>query len=194
MTNSSAADKAALRTQALDRREGLDAALRADAAARIAADVPELVAKLGGGGGVSGYVPMGAELDCLPALEVLDRAGATLCLPVVRVRNTPLVFRRWRPGEALVTAGFGLSQPPEGAEEIEPEILLMPLLGFDAHGVRLGFGGGYYDRTLARLRSQGAVSAIGLAFAAQEFDALPREDWDELLDYVITEHGVRRFA
>jgi len=104
----------------------------------------------------------------------------------------PLELRRWEQGAALYPAGFGTLAPDELAAVVEPDVILMPLLGFDKHGTRLGYGGGYYDRTLGRISKKPRL--IGFAFALQEFDHIPRGPHDVPLDAVVTEKGVAWFG
>src|SRR5690606_198485 len=118
------------------------------------------------GWAVSGYWPVGNELDIRALLTQLHGEGMQIALPVVQGRGKPLLFRRWRPGDALVAAGFGLSEPSPDAPELVPRLVLAPLLAVDPHGNRLGFGAGYYDLTLAALRACGLVTAVGIAFEA----------------------------
>jgi 5-formyltetrahydrofolate cyclo-ligase len=106
----------------------------------------------------------------------------------------PLAFRHWQPGTTMVRGKFDVECPGEDAEEGVPQVLVVPLLAFDARGRRLGYGGGFYDRTLAALRAAGPVTAIGFAFAAQEFDAVPADATDQPLDVVVTEREVHRFG
>lgn len=138
---------------------------------------------------VAGFVAMRTEIDPRPALEEAARHGP-VGLPVVERRGLPLRFRRWRPGDALVPAGFGTLVPPEGAEELVPEVLVVPLVAWDRRGGRLGYGGGFYDRTLAALRARGPVVAVGFAWGAQEDPGLPLEETDAALDWVVTEAEV----
>jgi 5-formyltetrahydrofolate cyclo-ligase len=142
---------------------------------------------------VSAYVAMESELDPGPLLRALDRRGIRLALPVVEKKGAPLSFRRYRPGNALEAGVFGTRHPLPDQETVRPTIVLVPLLAFDAEGYRLGYGGGYYDRTLAALRREGALLAVGLAYAFQEMPALPHMPYDAPLDVVVTENGVRRF-
>lgn len=143
---------------------------------------------------VSGYWPMEEEMDIRPLMTALHERGCTLALPVVAAKRRPLVFRQWRPGDCLVKAGFGLSEPPADAPVIVPQVLLVPLVAFDASGNRLGFGGGFYDRTLLALRTAGPETrAIGIAFAFQEIDNVPHDATDQHLDAVVTERGVTVF-
>ncbi len=143
---------------------------------------------------VAGYWPMRGEIDVLPVLSVLAERGQVTALPVVIERKAPLVFRRWAPGDALEDGIYGTRHPLAEAEEVRPVCLLVPLLAFDRQGVRLGYGGGFYDRTLAALRAAGPVVAVGVAYAGQEVDALPAEPHDERLDWVITEKEVISIA
>lgn len=142
---------------------------------------------------ISAFHAFGDELPTLPLIERLIREGALIGLPVVIRKGLPLIFRRWRPGDAMGTGPFGIQQPLPEAREIEPEVLFVPMAAFDAAGYRLGYGGGFYDRTLERLRSRGSILAIGLAFDEQEVAAVPREPHDQRLDLMLTPSGLRAF-
>ncbi|GAB4372382.1 MAG: hypothetical protein Kow00114_33780 [Kiloniellaceae bacterium] len=142
------------------------------------------------GAPLSAYWPMGDEIDPRPLMQALSARGHPLALPAIRAAGQPLDFRAWRPGEPLEPAGFGTRQPPAGAAPVRPRVLLVPLLAFDAAGYRLGYGGGFYDRSLALLRRAGDILAVGLAYAAQQVPAVPREATDQRLDLVVTERGV----
>jgi len=131
------------------------------------------------------------EMDCSPILVRLMDQMQTVCLPVVLGDDQPLELRVWEQGTPLYEAGFGTLAPSETAPHIEPDVIVMPLLGFDSRGTRLGYGGGYYDRTLARLSKRPRL--IGLAFSAQELPEIPREPHDIPLDAIVTERGVRNF-
>ncbi|MPZ09447.1 MAG: 5-formyltetrahydrofolate cyclo-ligase [Kiloniellaceae bacterium] len=139
---------------------------------------------------VSAYWPMGSEIDPLPLLSALAERGIALALPAIRGAGEPLDFRAWKPGDTLQPAGFGTREPLAAAPPVQPKLLLVPLLAFDAAGYRLGYGGGFYDRSLALLRAAGNILAVGLAFAAQQVAALPREATDQPLDLVVTERGL----
>ena len=143
---------------------------------------------------MAGYWPTNEEADIRPLMTALHQRGHRLALPRVMARGAPLRFLRWHPGDRLEAGFGGIPEPAAGAEEIHPEVLLVPLLGFDGTGLRLGYGGGFYDRTLAALRRAGGVEAIGIAFSDQEVDSLPAGDHDERLDWVVTESGCRRFG
>jgi 5-formyltetrahydrofolate cyclo-ligase len=139
------------------------------------------------------YNALLGELDCLPLLQSLSIAGYPTLLPVAGEKATPLTFRLWQPGNPLAAGRYGLREPEAGAPEMTPKILFAPLLGFDARGGRLGFGGGYYDATIAHLRERGLIAAGGLAYAVQKIDAVPIEAHDEPLDFVVTEENLFDF-
>jgi 5-formyltetrahydrofolate cyclo-ligase len=138
---------------------------------------------------VSGYLPTGEELDPLPAMLALHGLGYRVCVPVTEGRGTVLRFRAWRPGVPTVPGPLRIPVPAEG-DWLTPATLIVPLLAFDRRGHRLGYGGGYFDRTLATLRAEAPVRAIGFAFAAQEVDEVPAGTTDAHLDAVVTEAGV----
>lgn len=139
---------------------------------------------------LSGYMPMRTEIDPLPAMAAHQ---GPVGVPVIAGRALPLRFREWWPGCRLVEGAFKALVPAEGAW-VEPEVLIVPLLAWDARGYRLGYGGGFYDRTLAGLRAKGPVLAVGFAFAAQEVAEVPTDATDQRLDAVVTEKGVTAFA
>lgn len=143
---------------------------------------------------VAAYWPFRSEIDPRPLMLALHARGHRIVLPVVLRKAAPLAFRLWRPGAHLVKAGLGGLVPDTGAPELDPDMLLVPLLAFDDAGYRLGYGGGFYDRTLEKLRAAGAVRAIGLAYEAQRVAAVPREATDQRLDAVLTEAGVTHFG
>lgn len=162
------------------------AALRADAHALGQPDAADrLAAVLGGHGGavLSGYLPMRTEIDPLPAMA--GHVGP-VCVPVTPPRGNPLRFRAWTPDCALEAGPFGAMVPVAG-DWLEPSLLIVPLLAFDRRGYRLGYGGGYYDRTLQALRATGPRLAIGYAFAAQEVDEVPIDPTDQPLDMIVTD-------
>ncbi len=142
---------------------------------------------------VSGYVPMGSEIDDMALLKRFHQRGFTLGLPVVTAKATPLTFLKYCPGDRLVKGSFDVFTPEPNAKIVTPAILLVPLLAFDRTGYRLGYGGGFYDRTLALLRQQGQIKAIGLAFSAQEVEAVPHDGLDQPLDAVLCENGLIEF-
>lgn len=178
----SAAEKAALRRQAL--------AARAEGGDQSAIDrhLIEILAPFEGQV-LSGYVAMRGEAD--PAVAMAAHRGP-VCLPVVTGKAVPLVFRAWD-GGPLVPGPFGTSHPAETAETLTPHVLIVPLAGFDRAGNRIGYGGGYYDRTLQLLRGMGPVAAIGLAFGVQELETIPAEPFDQPLDLIVTDREIIRF-
>lgn len=186
MTTTLDEDKAALRKIAGRRRKAAAAAAQ-DAAAGLKRQFERLPPPASGIA-VSGYWPIGSEIDPRPILESFVGQGHKVGLPVVIGQGQPLLFRQWRPGDRLEPAGFGLQEPPETCPEVIPSLLLVPLLAFDRAGFRLGYGGGFYDRTLAALRAKDPLCrAVGLAYAGQEVEAVPREATDQPLDWIVTE-------
>ena len=181
-------EKAALRTAALARRDALPAAARVQAAEAIAARVFPVAVPAGAI--VSGFSPMKSEINPVPLLRKLADAGARLALPVVAGRGQPLIMRAWDFGAPLAAGVWGIREPKPDAPEIDPDILLVPLAAFDRRGHRIGYGAGYYDMTINRLRAMKPVVAIGLAFAAQEIPAVPATERDARLDLVLTEREV----
>lgn len=143
---------------------------------------------------VSGFKPFADEVDVLPLMARLAGEGWRTALPVVAGRDKPLMFRAWAPGEPTVAGAWSIPVPPESAPEVQPDVLLVPMLAFDRGGFRLGYGGGFYDRTLSALRAVKPVIAVGVAFAGQEMAEVPREAHDEPLDWILTEHGPIRPA
>lgn len=180
--------KDALRRLALARRDALSLAARARAAERLVELIGGL--DLPAAAVVAGFWPIRSEIDPRPALEMLAARGHALALPVVLADRRVMIFRRWRPGEALIAAPFGLSEPGIDAAEVDPDVLLMPLAAFDRRGQRIGYGGGYYDRALERLERTTAPLKIGLAHGVQEIERVPDEPHDRRLDLILTEAGV----
>ena len=185
------AAKAALRRRAHAARGALSDAERAEAAMAVARHFLDQI-ELEPSAVVAGYWRIRDELDCGPILRQLQARRQIVVLPMVMGPEASLEWRVWQPDAVLVDGGFGTSAPPADAPRAEPDVILLPLVGFDAKGTRLGYGGGYYDRTLAGLARKPRL--IGLAFAAQELDDIPRGVHDVPLDAVITEAGVRHFG
>lgn len=186
-----AAAKQAMREEMMERRDALTAAVR-QAAAKEIAGIGLDFATPQPGAFVSGYCAMRSELDPLPLMERLAAAGHPLALPVTPPKGNPLVFRCWKPGAELVEGGFGVCVPDKEAAEVEPDVLLVPLLAFDPEGYRLGYGAGFYDRTLAGLRARKSVTAIGIAYDEQEVENVPHDDYDQRLDWVLMPSGPLR--
>jgi len=141
---------------------------------------------------VGGYWPIRDEIDPRPLLAALAEAGCQNALPAVVAPQAPLCFRTWLPGDALLPGPYGIPTPAETAPVVRPALLLVPLLAFDRSGHRLGYGGGYYDRTIASLRAEGELLAVGLAYAGQQLGGVPKAAADEALDWVVTERGAIR--
>ncbi len=141
---------------------------------------------------VSGFYPYQSEIDVRPLLGKLAGEGWTPSLPVILGKGLPLTFRRWYPGEITISGLWNIPRPSDGAPIVEPDVLLVPMLAFDRNGFRLGYGGGFYDRTLAALKEHRSVIAIGVAYAAQEVYSVPRGQHDLPLDFVMTEEEVIR--
>jgi 5-formyltetrahydrofolate cyclo-ligase len=188
------ARKAALRSRLKARRAEAFAA-NGSAIAALAAERFKTAIPLPPGQVVAGYWPMGDELDPLPLLRALQRQGLRIVLPAVQKGSRLLEFRicddlaNPPPGGA-----YGIPAPDARAPALRPDVLLVPLVGFDTAGHRLGMGGGYYDATLAALREKGEKSvAVGYAFAVQQVAELPRGDHDMVLDWAVTERAAIKF-
>ena len=177
-------EKAALRAALLDTRNGLRG--RQGAASRRVADNFFARIDMAPGVAVSGYLSINGEIDVRPLLADLDSRGHPVALPVVMAPRRPLAFRAWVDGAPLEDGPFGTRHPAEAAA-VAPDILVVPLLAFDRSGGRLGYGGGYYDRTLAALRKAKEVLAVGVAYCEQEVSGVPCDDEDQPLDWVITD-------
>ena len=168
-------------------------AARKEAFARGQGQAAELLADLLAahrGRALAGYMAMRTEID--PTAAMAAHQGA-VGVPVILGPGQALRFREWSPGCAMVDGEFGARIPADGAW-IEPGVVIVPLVGFDARGYRLGYGGGFYDRTLAGLRARHPVLAVGFAFAAQELPEVPIDQYDQRLDVIVTEEGIRRFT
>ena len=137
----------------------------------------------------AGYRPIQTEIEPTPLMIALIENGLRLSVPVIQGAGQPLLFREWTPGTRMEAGIFGAEIPAEG-DWLEPDLVLVPLVAFDAGGARLGYGGGYYDRTLELLRKRKPVRAIGIAYAAQHVDRVPVDASDQRLDMVITEEGI----
>jgi 5-formyltetrahydrofolate cyclo-ligase len=184
--------KAALRAEQRRRRGALAAWLRAAAAEAVAEKVLGAL-QLPPAAIVSGYWPLADELDPRPCMDRLAALGHPLALPRVQGQGRPLAFHAWEPGDPLLAGPFRVMEPGPDAPVVRPRIVLVPLLAFDRHGRRLGYGAGYYDMALSELRTlDPAPLAIGVAFAAQEVDEVPTGPRDQPLDAVVTEQGVYR--
>jgi 5-formyltetrahydrofolate cyclo-ligase len=177
--------KADLRATALAKRDALPADVRAAAAEAVAAR-PFPVA-LTPGTVVSGFMPMRTEINPLPLLKTLAERGAKLALPAIAGRGKPLIMRAYQFGDELARGQWGIREPKPEQPEVAPDILIVPLAAFDRAGHRIGYGAGYYDMTINALRAKKRVTAIGIAFAAQEISRVPATERDARLDLVLTE-------
>jgi 5-formyltetrahydrofolate cyclo-ligase len=139
---------------------------------------------------VSAFYPYKSEIDTRPLLGKLAGEGWTTCLPIVIGEGLPLEFRRWLPGEPTIPGVWGIPRPPDLAPIMEPDVLIIPMLAFDRAGYRLGYGGGFYDRTLEKLRIRKTIIAIGAAYSAQEISRVPISTHDQALDFIITEREI----
>ncbi len=193
VTTTLAEEKSELRKEmARRRRQAMDGAAP-DLAERLLASfatisLGEAAAGRSAGAGVaSGYLPIRSELDPRPVMASLADAGWRLALPVVVAANSPLQFRAYSFGDALVKGRFDTEVPGDDKQELVPSLLLVPLLAFDRRGYRLGYGGGFYDRSLTLLRRRGPVLAVGLAFREQEIERVPADKMDQRLDWIVTQ-------
>jgi 5-formyltetrahydrofolate cyclo-ligase len=189
-SGSAAALKRALRVEASAVRGKAHSALAKMAGPRLA-DVFLHNIPVEAGLVVAGYWPIREEVDVRPLLHRLDTLGCVIALPVVVARDQVLVFRRWRIGSPLEVGRHGTRHPSAVSPVVLPDLLVVPLLAFDSCGSRLGYGGGYYDRTLAALRAERTVLVVGAAYAAQEMVALPRDGHDQRLDWIVTEKAAQ---
>lgn len=187
-----AAQKTSLRATAQTRRAALHSSLSGTAPDQlcghqlpfIAIDEPLTV---------SGFFPIRSEIDVRPLLAKLAGQGHSTALPVVSGREHPLTFRQWKAGDGLAEGWGGIGEPLENAKIVAPDILFVPLLLVDKSGYRLGYGAGHYDRTIAGLRRQKSVVAVGVCYAGQHTGEMPREPHDVALDWLLTEEGLTRF-
>jgi 5-formyltetrahydrofolate cyclo-ligase len=185
------AQKRALRARMLARRAGLAAPVRTAAAAAVAAHGLTFLGPPRPGAIVSAFAPLPEELRIWPLLRRLAGEGYVLGLPVMQGRGKVLLFRAWKAGDALEARSMGIAEPKPDKPVVVPDIVIVPLLAFDALGWRLGYGGGYYDRTLRALRACKPIVAVGIGYDEQAVDAVPHLDYDERLDWVLTATGPR---
>ncbi|HVZ51347.1 MAG TPA: 5-formyltetrahydrofolate cyclo-ligase [Pseudolabrys sp.] len=190
-TIDTAPSKESLRAEALTRRDGMPPPERQAGAEAIAARVfPVGVTP---GTIVSGFMPMKSEINPLPLLRKLAEQGATLALPAIAGRGKPLTMRAWAFGDPFKAGQWGIREPVPEAPQVDPDVLIVPLAAFDRAGHRIGYGAGYYDMTIHRLRGLKKITAIGVAFAVQEIPRVPATERDERLDLVLTEREVIDF-
>jgi 5-formyltetrahydrofolate cyclo-ligase len=193
LTSNKADPKALLRSDALARRGKIEPAARVAFSRRLAEEGLRL-ARLSRPRIVSVFYPSRDEPDTLLLLAALADEGFATALPVVVGRGSPLAFRLWRPGEPTLAGAMSIREPVEDAPIVEPDLLFVPLACFDRRGHRIGYGAGYYDRTLTKLRAMKPVHAIGVAYRVGEVAAVPYETHDQTLDAVVTEQETILFS
>ena len=184
--------KRALRSRIKTWRSGLEADAAARAADAVAAHGLGFLRLPQRPFVVSGFSSLPDEFRAWPLLRRLHGEGHALAMPVMQGKGLPLVFRAWAPGDAMDKAVWGIAEPRADKPVLEPDIVLVPLLAFDATGWRLGYGGGYFDRTLRGLRARKSIVAVGLAYDESQVDAVPHLDYDERLDWVLRPSGPLR--
>ncbi|HWK38412.1 MAG TPA: 5-formyltetrahydrofolate cyclo-ligase [Hyphomicrobium sp.] len=179
------------RTRALARRAAAFATHGDNARARLAEHGLAFLAP-SPGAIISGFAAIRDEIDPSALLARLAGEGHTLALPVMQGKDKPLLFRAWAPGDAMGKVQWGIAEPLPDKPELQPDIVLVPLLAFDAAGYRLGYGGGFYDRSLELLRATKPVVAVGIAYDELKVDAVPHLHYDQPLDWVLTPSGPLR--
>lgn len=184
-------EKKVLRARMRERRADLIAKDGARRAASVAAHGIEFLSAANRSI-VSAFSSMHDELDTGPMMLRLAADGYRVALPVMQGKGKPLLFRAWAPGDAMNEGIWGIREPKDDKPVLAPDVFLVPLLAFDRHGWRLGYGGGFYDRTLREARSARPIVAVGFGLDEQEVDAVPHLDYDERLDWVLTPSGPRR--
>ena len=181
-------EKNAIREAAHEVRKSISSAASVQASDALAHRVLRLATGIDGGSAVSGFLSIGDEINTLPSLRKLSGSGFRLCLPVVVKADEPLVFREWKEGDPLENGPLRTRNPLPAAQTMIPKIILVPLLAFDLKGNRIGWGGGFYDRTLAAHKKKGhAVVSVGVAYDDQQIDAVPVDHLDMKMDWVVTE-------
>ena len=179
-------EKFRLRAEALAKRQALSPEALARASAELAGRLLTLIPS--SPHIIAGYVSIRGEIDIFPSLDLLSAQGHATCLPVALEKDAPLLFRAWKPGDALQKGKYNIEIPLDSAPAFAPQILLVPLVAFDHAGHRLGYGAGYYDRTIHALRQQQkGVKVIGIAHSVQSVPQIPAEAHDQKLDAVVTD-------
>jgi 5-formyltetrahydrofolate cyclo-ligase len=176
--------KAGFATRKLAHAEGLDKEANAQLTAFLKAQDANLV--------ISAYMPIHTEVSPIPTMERMVARGRKVCVPVIVGNGVPLEFHQWTPDTEMVAGAFGAYIPKNGIKLI-PDIVITPLLAFDAHGYRMGYGGGFYDRSFEQISAVKDVQAVGYAYSDQEVLLVPREETDFPLNAVITEKGILTF-
>jgi len=179
--------KAIARKAGFERRKVAHDA-RTDCAARATEHLLSYISDMGDGLVISAYMPIRTEIDVLPTMTALHQLGHRICVPVIDKLGLPLTFREWTPDVEMIKGPFGAKVPATG-DWLVPDVLMVPLVTFDQQGYRLGYGGGFYDRTLELLRSKLPTVAVGYAYAGQEGE-VPIESTDQRLDAIVTNSGI----
>ena len=141
------------------------------------------------------YYPVNSEMNPLTLIDYLETQGKITCLPIVVDKNSPLIFKAWSPGQDMVAGDYGIPVP-DNDQIVTPDLVICPLLAYDAKGMRLGYGGGFYDRTILNFKQniEKKIFTVGLAFSCQKYSGkLPIEKNDEKIDCVLTEKGFQFF-
>ena len=191
MDDHNAEAKKAMRLQALERRAKAFAVHGTEAARKLAAHGLDFL-KLQPPVIVSGFAAIRDEINPAELMSWLHAEGYQLALPVMQGKGKPLVMRAFAPGDAMEPAAWGIAEPTEDKAEVDPDVVLVPLLAFDARGFRLGYGGGFYDRTLVKLRIKKPIVAVGIAYDELAVDAVPADSYDQRLDWVLTPSGPKK--
>ena len=186
-------DKSTLRSTMLARRAALTEAERRAASTGLL-ETFRRERPIGEAAVVSGFWPINEEIDIRPLMAELARQGCRLALPVVMGKGQPLLFRAWKPGDALEKGVFGTQQPAARCETLEPDALIVPLLARDGEGWRLGYGGGFYDLTLVSLRQRRDVVAVGVGFDSQVVAEVPHGPDDQRVDWLLTDKRAYAFV
>ncbi len=183
--------KQELRAEALRRRKEAFERHGPEASRKIAAHGLDFL-KIKPDTTISGFAAIRDEINPTPLMTWLLAEGFRLALPVMQGKGKSLLMRSWSPGDVMAPAAWGIAEPMEDKPAVDPDVVLVPLLAFDARGYRLGYGGGFYDRTLGRLRKLKPIVAVGVAYDEQRVDAVPAESYDEKLDWVLTPSGPQK--
>ena len=185
--------KTQLRSAMLKRRQAMSTVRQDEAARAVSRFADTLIAVAPTPAIFSSYRALKSELPTLYLEQELISRGASIALPVTMQGAAPLIFRLWQRDDLLETRKWGILEPAENAPVVQPDVILLPLLAFDKAGMRLGYGGGFYDRTLHMLRRDRPIVAVGLAYVEQEVDAVPYDNYDQHLDYILSPDGLRAF-
>jgi 5-formyltetrahydrofolate cyclo-ligase len=143
---------------------------------------------------ISCFWPIQTEVNTVPLIHKLYKAGHQICLPIVVGNAQPLIFRQWTPETEMLEGAYKAMTPVESSPQLVPDLILSPLLAFDRNGYRLGYGGGFYDRSIEEIKTTKPLVTAGLAYSVQEVDNVPTEKTDQKLDFLITEKEILEFT